>query len=320
MSGTFSHSERKYIEILRILRESRQPVGAKRLSELMAEQGFVMSARAIQYYLRHLDSKGFTRKVGNMGRVLTEQGLSETDNALVDERIGFIISKLEKLAFRSTFNPETGTGDVAYNLSIVREEDIDGVIEASAEVVRAGCGFFSTSTVTDDDPRVPEGHTGLITLCSVTLDGVLQHMGIPVDLEFGGRLAISRDGTSAFTDLIRYQGTTIDPLALFISAGLTSVSSVIAGGEGVVLANVREVPYPAKDRVEDAIAQMKDCGFAFPEGVKSHSCTIPEHPYRLPVTAYSGMNHIANATEKGYEIKTEIGAGTIRFSKIVDSI
>lgn len=202
----------------------------------------------------------------------------------------------------------------------MREEDVGGVIEASAEVVRAGCGFFGTSTVIDDDPRVPEGHKGLITLCSVTLDGVLQHMGIPADLEFGGRLAISRDGTSAFTDLIRYLGTTIDPLALFISAGLTSVSSVTAGGEGVVLANVREVPYPAKDRVEDAIAQMKDCGFAFPEGVKSHYCTIPEHPYRLPVTAYSGMNHIANATEKGYEMKTEIGAGTIRFSKIVDSI
>ena len=76
MSGTFSHSERKYIEILRILRESRLPVGAKRLSELMAEQGFVMSARAIQYYLGHLDSKGFTRKGGNRGRVRTEQGLA----------------------------------------------------------------------------------------------------------------------------------------------------------------------------------------------------------------------------------------------------
>ena len=41
------------------------------------------------------------------------------DNALVDDRIGFVISKLERLAYRSTFDPATSTGDVAYNLSIV---------------------------------------------------------------------------------------------------------------------------------------------------------------------------------------------------------
>jgi len=30
-------------------------MGAKRLSELMAERGFVLSDRAVQYYLRYLD-------------------------------------------------------------------------------------------------------------------------------------------------------------------------------------------------------------------------------------------------------------------------
>jgi len=32
-------TERKYIEILRILKEHQDPIGAKRLSELMAERG-----------------------------------------------------------------------------------------------------------------------------------------------------------------------------------------------------------------------------------------------------------------------------------------
>ena len=71
----------------------------------MAERGFVLSDRAVQYYLRYLDEMGFTNKVGNHGRVLTERGRSETDKALVDDRTGFIISKLERLAFRSTFDP-----------------------------------------------------------------------------------------------------------------------------------------------------------------------------------------------------------------------
>jgi len=64
-------TERKYIEILRILKEHREPVGAKRLSELMAERGFVLSDRAVQYYLSYLDSMGFTEKIGNQGRILT---------------------------------------------------------------------------------------------------------------------------------------------------------------------------------------------------------------------------------------------------------
>ena len=112
-------TERKYIEILRILKEHRDPIGAKRLSELMAERGFVLSDRAVQYYLSYLDTMGFTEKIGNQGRILTSAGLDETDNALVDDRIGFVISKLERLAYRSTFDPATSTGDVAYNLSIV---------------------------------------------------------------------------------------------------------------------------------------------------------------------------------------------------------
>jgi repressor of nif and glnA expression len=110
-------------------------MGAKRLSELMAERGFILSDRAVQYYLSYLDTMGFTEKVGNQGRILTSAGREETDNALVDDRIGFIISKLERLAYRSTFDPATGTGDVAYNLSIVKEDSLEKITKSFDEVV-----------------------------------------------------------------------------------------------------------------------------------------------------------------------------------------
>ncbi|MGB8819976.1 MAG: NrpR regulatory domain-containing protein, partial [Methanoregula sp.] len=181
-------TERKYIEILRILKEHRDPVGAKRLSELMAERGFVLSDRAVQYYLSYLDSMGFTGKIGNQGRILTPAGLLETDNALVDDRIGFIISKLERLAYRSTFDPATGTGDVAYNLSFVHKNDLDRALRAFDEVIQAGCGFFNSYRILDHDPRVPPDCVGVITLCSITMDGLFQRNGIPVKMAYGGRL------------------------------------------------------------------------------------------------------------------------------------
>ncbi len=286
-------TERKYIEILRILKEHREPVGAKRLSELMAERGFILSDRAVQYYLSYLDTMGFTEKVGNQGRILTAAGFQETDNALVDDRIGFVISKLERLAYRSTFDPATGTGDVAYNLSIVPEESLDRILAAFDEVMNARCGFFSSYRIIDHDPRVPNGSSGIITICSISMDGVFQRNGIPVKMAYGGRLEIEGGSPRRFVDLIGYRGTTIDPLELFIS-----------------------FPSSALTQVEDTIRQMKQCGFIFPVSMGNKVFNLPHNPYRLSIVAFSGLNYIGNAAEQGFDIRTEIGAGNIPFTKV----
>jgi repressor of nif and glnA expression len=312
-------TERKYIEILRILREHQDPMGAKRLSELMAERGFVLSDRAVQYYLSYLDTTGFTEKVGNQGRILTPAGMAETDNALVDDRIGFVISKLERLAYRSTFDPATSTGDVAYNLSMVPEESFEKAKSVFDDVVRSGCGFFNSYKIIDRDPRIPSGYIGFITLCSISMDGVFQRKGIPVKMAFGGRLEIDNGVPRQFKDLIGYRGTTIDPLELFISSGLTSISSYTQSKTGIALANVREVPASAKPQVEETIRLMNSCGFVFPVTMGSQVFNLPPNPYRLSIVAFSGLNYIGNCVEHGIEIRTEIGAGNIQFSKVLDS-
>ena len=315
---TMIRTERKYIEILRILREHKEPVGAKRLSELMAERGFVLSDRAVQYYLSYLDTMGFTEKIGNQGRVLTSDGRQETDNALVDDRIGFIISKLERLAYRSTFDPSSSTGHVDYNLPIVPEASFEPAKAAYDEVITAECGFFSSYRVIDRDPRVPPGSVGFISICSISMDGVFQRKGIPVKMAFGGRLEIEQGIPKRFKDLIGYQGTTIDPLELFISSGLTSIAGFARSKSGIALANVREVPSAAKEQVVETISLMNACGFVFPVSIGNQVFNLPENPFRLSIVAFSGLNFIANCVEHGIDIKTEIGAGNIQFSKIVD--
>lgn len=312
-------TERKYIEILRILKEHSEPVGAKRLSELMADRGFVLSDRAVQYYLSYLDTMGFTEKVGNLGRLLTTPGRDETDNALVDDRIGFIISKLERLAYRTTFDPETSTGDVAYNLSIVPAEDQEKVTIAFDEVVTSGCGFFNSYRIIDRDPRIPHGSVGFMTICSISMDGVFQRKGIPVKMAFGGTLEIEQGTPRRFKDLIGYRGTTIDPLELFISSGLTSISGFARTKTGIALANVREVPCAAKSQVEETIQLMNNCGFIFPVALGTQVFNLPDNPYRLSIVAFSGLNYIGNTVEHGIEIKTEIGAGNIQFSKVMET-
>ena len=261
---------------------------------------------------------GFTEKIGNQGRVLTPDGRQETDNALVDDRIGFIISKLERLAYRSTFDPSSSTGDVAYNLSIVPEASFELAKAAFDEVIKAECGFFSSYRVIDRDPRVPPGSVGFISICSISMDGVFQRKGIPVKMAFGGRLEIEQGIPRRFKDLIGYQGTTIDPLELFISSGLTSIAGFARSKSGIALANVREVPSAAKEQVVETIRLMNACGFVFPVSIGNQVFNLPENPFRLSIVAFSGLNFIANCVEHGIDIKTEIGAGNIQFSKIVD--
>lgn len=309
-------TERKCIEILRILKEHPGPMGAKRLSELMAEHGFVLSDRAVQYYLRSLDEMGFTEKVGNQGRILTQSGRAEIENALVGERIGFVISKLERLAVRTTFDPWSATGDVAYNLSIVPDAEVDRLKSAFDAVIAAQCGFFSGYGITTDDPRVPEGHTGFITVCSVTMDGVFQRQGIPVEMKYGGRIAIRKKEPPCFLDLIAYRGTSIDPLQLFIASGLTSLHNYVTTGDGVVLANIRQVPLRARDKVEEIAATMRSAGFVFPLKAGEKIFNLQKEPYRLSIASFSGMNLIAHAVEEGCSLRTEIGAGNIPFSRI----
>jgi len=151
------------------------------------------------------------------------------------------------------------------------------------------------------------------------MDGVFQRKGIPVKMAFGGRLEIENGTPRQFKDLIGYRGTTIDPLELFISAGLTSISSYTKSRTGIALANVREVPGTAKELVEETIRLMNTCGFVFPVTMGNQVFNLPHNPYRLSIVAFSGLNYIGNCVEHGIEIKTEIGAGNIQFSKVLDS-
>ncbi len=262
---------------------------------------------------------GFTRKVGNTGRILTGEGIAETESALVGDRIGFIISKLERLAFRSTFDPVTGTGDVAYNLSYVPEDEAPGVVRSFEKVSRAGYAFSSFCKVLDRDPRVPEGQVGILSLCSITIDGVFQRSGIPVLMAYGGRVQFEKGEVKGFLDLIGYRGTTIDPLQLFISAGLTSIKGVVATGNGVAVANVREVPVPATDRVRELLAQMGQWGFTPPVGMGNRVFNLVQSPHHISIVSFSGMNMVGYGVEEGYQIRTEIGAGNIPFSKMQDA-
>ena len=87
----------------------------------------------------------------------------------------------------------------------------------------------------------------------------------------------------------------------------------------MALANVREVPAGARPRVESMVSQMRECGFVFPVAMGSRVFNLAPNPYRLSLVSYSGLNMVGCGIEEGIGIRTEIGAGNIPFSKVMDA-
>ena len=80
-------SQRRLIEILRVIESAGLPVVARSISDSLCNRGYDLGERAVRYNLRILDELGFTKKRGYSGRVITPLGSRELTDALVDDRI-----------------------------------------------------------------------------------------------------------------------------------------------------------------------------------------------------------------------------------------
>ncbi|HMK46091.1 MAG TPA: NrpR regulatory domain-containing protein [Methanocella sp.] len=302
-----AETQRKLIEILRILSESTGEMGARKIAEEMNRRGYNLGERAVRYHLRMLDENGFTRKHGYLGRVLTSQGEDELKLALVSDRIGFVSTRIKEIELMTTYDPATDTGDVAVNICYIPKDRFEEAENAMKQVVASGYAISPKVKIVDEGEEVlendvPEGQVAFASVCSITLDGVLLKHGIPVNLKYGGILRFQDGKVRRFTDVIDYSGTSINPMSVFTSRRMTGVIRLLGTGTGDVLANMREVPVAAAKKAGQLIDQMRAAGFT---GVLS-GCEIvrplyglPVEPGRCGIVEYSGINPFAAFGELG---------------------
>jgi|AGTN01.2.fsa_nt_gi Uncharacterized protein conserved in archaea len=307
-----AETQRKLIEILRILSESTEEMGARKIAEEMNRRGYNLGERAVRYHLRMLDERGFTKKHGYLGRVLTAQGEDELKQALVTDRLGFVSTRIKDIEFMTSFEPRTISGDVAVNICYVSKTQFEQSLSIIKRIVEAGYAISSRIKVVDEgqvilENDVPEGQVAFATVCSITIDGVLLKSGIPVNLKYGGIVQIDDGQITRFTDIIDYSGTSINPMSIFTARRMTSLLKLLEKGSGRALANVREIPITARHNAVKALESMRDVGIS---GVFS-DCQRVRPLYGVPielgkcgVASYSGINPFAALGEAG--IKTRI--------------
>lgn len=306
--------EKKLLMILRILQEEGGPIGSRMIALRMGKQGVTLSERTIRYHLRMLDERGLTSLVDRHdGRVITELGGEEINNARVRDKVGLAISRIENLAFQTTFDPRTCEGLLPMNVSLFPERSFKKALAAMKPAFKTGLAISQLVAVAEEGSRiggisVPAGQVAFATVCSITINGVLLKRGVPMDSKFGGILEINQNRPVRFVELIHYSGSSLDPSEVFILGRMTSVRAAIEGGRGKILANFREIPARSRSLVEELVQELGKTGIG---GVLSLGrpgeplCEIPLDINKVGMILLGGLNPVACAHEAGIAVDNQ---------------
>jgi repressor of nif and glnA expression len=158
-----------------------------------------------------MDERGLTRKVSRRdGRDITAVGFGDLENAMVADKVGFVIEKIEKLAFQSSFDPVRLSGQIPVNISLFPRDKFAAALKAMSGAFKAGLCVSDLVMVAEEGQRlggrlVPPGRIGMATVCSIVINGTLLKAGVPMDSRFGGILQLKDSRPWRFTEIIEVQ-------------------------------------------------------------------------------------------------------------------
>jgi len=317
-------TQRKVAAILRILDESGGALGSSRLARELRLRGIDLKARMIRYYLDQMDELGFTENLGRRGRRLTARGRRELESAVAVDRVGFVSARVDELAYRLTFDPETVSGSVIMNVSLLPAKELGRALKIARKAIDAGLGMGRHLVTARAGEivaglTVPKGRAAIGTICSVTLNGVMYARGIPMTPVFGGLLEMHDGRATRFTQIIRYDGTTIDPIEIFIKGGMTRVGDVASTGTGTVGAGFREIPAGALSAAQELIEKLERIGVGSVLAVGLPGkplLDVPVSQGRVGIVVPAGLNAVAAAEEAGIPTENRALAALADFAEL----
>ena len=314
------------LAILKILGQHQDTIiGSRELSRQLKLHGIELTERTVRYHLRILDERGFTRVFGKEGRMITPKGREELSQASVSEKVGFVISKIETLSYLTNLDLEKNEGDIILNVSYFPGEKLKEALRIMKPV------FLSPYVMSDrvamrrggekiGDVTVPKGQVGFGTVCSVTINGIFLKAGITVISKFGGVLQIEDSEASRFTALISYEGSSLDPLEIFIRSKMTDITGAVMNQSGKILASFREIPVVSLGKAEEISHELKEKGIRGILLIGNPNQPLIEMPVgldRAGMIIVGGLNPIAALEEAGIHTVTKAMSTLYPFSDLV---
>lgn len=312
--------------ILKVLDKHPDTIlGSREISRQLKSYGIELTERTVRYHLKILDERGFTKVFGKEGRMITQKGKKELSQALVSEKVGFIISKIETLSYLTNLDLEKKEGEIILNVSFFPEEKLKEALWIMKPV-------FSSPYIMCDrvvmckgkekigDIVVPEGKIGFGTVCSVTINGIFLKAGIPVTSKFGGVLQIENFEPSRFTALISYEGSSLDPIEIFIKSRMTDVLGAVRNNSGKILASFREIPVVSIEKAKELSTVMKEKGIGGVLLIGNPNQPLLEMPVgidKVGMIIVGGLNPIAAIEETGIQTESMAMSTLYKFSELI---
>lgn len=318
--------ERKIIAILSILKDANKPVGSRIISRELEKRGVDLTERAVRYHLRIMDERGLTQIINNRkGRIITGKGEEEVGNALVSDKVGMVIHKVDTLSYLTNFDLETKKGDIILNVSFIPKGRFADSLKIMKEVCSAKLTVTDLVAIAGEGENignsiVPENTVALGTVCAVTINGILLNHRVPVYSKFGGIVQMGNaEIPLRFTEVIYYDGTSLDPAEIFIKSKMTDVLNAARGGIGKVLAGFREFPVACLDIVEEVVDKLKQIGLEGVIAIGKPSQPLLEisvSPRCVGMVVLAGLNPLAAVEEAGIETDNSALCTMMEFSKL----
>ena len=316
--------EKKRLAILQALKEADRPLTSSTITAELQAQGHEISERTVRLYLQTLDEEGMTRKFGRRGRGVTESGLEELSSARIIEKVGFLSAKIDQMTYLMNFNLTARQGTVVINTSVVEPGHIARHLDQIHQVFEEGYAMGRLLALLAPGDRVgelivPEGYIGIGTVCSITLNGVLLQHGIPTNSRFGGLLEIQDKRPTRFVEIITYDGTSLDPLEVFIRSGMTNYLGAVESGNGRIGASFREFPAASRNDVRSLAEELERIGLGGLMMIGRAGQRLLEVPVsegRVGAIVIGGLNPMAILEETGLKVHSRALAGLIEFDRL----
>jgi len=317
--------ERKTFSILKVLDGEEEPMGSIVIARMLKDLGIDLGERAVRYHLKMMDEQGLTRLAGRRdGRVITPLGKRELKQGLVKDKVGFALSRIELLAFRTAFDLNKRSGMVPVNISVFRRNDFQKALRLMKPVMASRLNVSNLVVVGRAGEKigdfiVPPDSVALATVCSIVVNGTLLKAGIPMDSKFGGLLQMQDNKPLRFVELIHYAGCSLDPSEIFIKAGMTSVSHTVKTGSGNILANFREIPAICRPIAHDVISGLARAGIngvlVF-GSVSEAVCEVAVELNRVGIVLLGGLNPVAAVEEAGIEVESHAMSTVVDYKEL----
>ncbi|MBX7075834.1 MAG: NrpR regulatory domain-containing protein [Methanobacteriaceae archaeon] len=296
-----SESEHRMIEILRILNEQNKAIGSKVIANELKNKGYNLGERAVRYHMQILDEKGFSKRMGYSGRVITDLGRKKLEKGLIYDQVDFVYSKFEEMMYNTELNLEKQTGRIMVNRSNILDKSAFDVVK---EVFDAGLAVSPLINVEKTKIGNETGYS-VKTICSTTIDGILLSNGIASQPIYGGLVNIEDYVPTHFTELISYKKTSMSPLNAFIAKDMTSVREVVKNGNGIIPANFRIIPSAAKEKTLNILEKLNDMNINGILEIGENGETtlgVPVNEGLVGITIVGGVAPFCAAQELDYNV------------------